>query len=97
MDALLPERAIVDKMIGDEVMAFFIPAFQKDAAAAAMRGASKILKAVGNGSSARRLEEEGRVFPVQSIVACCLCSLAAKGPHLIAEVLLHQGNFGLHS
>lgn len=50
MDALLPERAIVDKMIGDEVMAFFVPAFQQDAAAAAMRGASKIIKAVGNGS-----------------------------------------------
>jgi adenylate cyclase len=49
MDALLPERAIIDKMIGDEVMAFFVPAFQQDAPAAAMRGAAKILKAVGNG------------------------------------------------
>jgi hypothetical protein len=26
MSALIPNRAIIDKMIGDEVMAFFVPA-----------------------------------------------------------------------
>jgi adenylate cyclase len=50
MDALIPRKAIIDKMIGDEVMAFFIPAFQDDPQATAMAVAVGILKGVGNGS-----------------------------------------------
>ncbi|MCH8115024.1 MAG: adenylate/guanylate cyclase domain-containing protein, partial [Chloroflexi bacterium] len=50
MNALIPQRAIIDKMIGDEVMAFFAPAFQKDAQAAAMKAAVGILRGVGYGS-----------------------------------------------
>lgn len=49
MKALLPQNAIIDKMIGDEVMAFFAPAFQKDSRAAAMRSAVDILRGVGYG------------------------------------------------
>lgn len=50
MKALIPRKAIVDKMIGDEVMAFFVPAWQHDSQAAAMDAASTILKGVGYGS-----------------------------------------------
>lgn len=50
MKALLPQNAIIDKMIGDEVMAFFAPAFQKDSQAAAVRSAVDILRGVGYGS-----------------------------------------------
>jgi adenylate cyclase len=50
MDALIPELAVVDKMIGDEVMAFYVPAFHVDSPSAAMRSAASILKGVGNGS-----------------------------------------------
>ena len=50
MNALIPQRAVIDKMIGDEVMAFFAPAFQKDAQAAAMKAAVGILRGVGYGS-----------------------------------------------
>ena len=48
--SLLPENAVVDKMIGDEVMAFFIPAFQENSSKAAVTAAVKILEGVGNGS-----------------------------------------------
>ena len=48
--SLLLQQAVVDKMIGDEVMAFFIPAFQADSQAAAMRAAVDILSGVGYGS-----------------------------------------------
>jgi adenylate cyclase len=47
MDALIPRQAVVDKMIGDEVMAFFVPAFQKDAPATAEKAAVDILHGVG--------------------------------------------------
>ncbi len=50
MDALIPRKAIIDKMIGDEVMAFFVPAWQQDSQTAAMDAATQILKNVGNGS-----------------------------------------------
>ena len=50
MAALIPQNAVIDKMIGDEVMAFFVPAFQDDPQAAAMRAARDILRRVGNGS-----------------------------------------------
>ncbi len=45
MDALIPKNAIIDKMIGDEVMAFFVPAWQEDSQRAAMEAATGILKA----------------------------------------------------
>ncbi|MCZ6664970.1 MAG: adenylate/guanylate cyclase domain-containing protein [Gammaproteobacteria bacterium] len=45
--SLLLQNAIVDKMIGDEVMAFFIPAFEKETQAAAVRAAVAILRGVG--------------------------------------------------
>jgi adenylate cyclase len=48
MDALLPEHAIIDKMIDDEVVAFFVPAFHDDAPTAAVKAAVGILKGVGN-------------------------------------------------
>jgi adenylate cyclase len=50
MDTLIPNRAIVDKMIGDEVMAFWVPAAVDDARKAAMDVAIDILKGVGGGS-----------------------------------------------
>ena len=50
MDALIPKNAIIDKMIGDEVMAFFVPAWQQDSQRVAMEAAVGILKSVGNGS-----------------------------------------------
>ncbi|MCH8230177.1 MAG: adenylate/guanylate cyclase domain-containing protein [Chloroflexi bacterium] len=50
MKALLPQNAVIDKMIGDEVMAFFVPSFQKDSQAAAMVAATDILRGVGFGS-----------------------------------------------
>lgn len=50
MDALIPKNAIIDKMIGDEVMAFFVPAWHQDSQRAAMDAAVEILKSVGNGS-----------------------------------------------
>ena len=50
MDALLPRNAVIDKMIGDEVMAFFIPAFHSEPQKAAMKGATEILRGVGYGS-----------------------------------------------
>ena len=45
--SLLAQNAVVDKMIGDEVMAFFVPAFQKDPQAAAMNAAADIMRGVG--------------------------------------------------
>ena len=50
MDALLPRNAVIDKMIGDEVMAFFIPAFHGEPQKAAMKVATEILRGVGNDS-----------------------------------------------
>ena len=50
MDALLPRNAHIDKMIGDEVMAFFIPALHGEPQKAAMKGATEILRGVGYGS-----------------------------------------------
>jgi adenylate cyclase len=50
MDALIPQRAIVDKMIGDEVMAFWVPAVLDDTRGAAMDAATAIQKGVGVGS-----------------------------------------------
>jgi adenylate cyclase len=50
MSALLPRNAVIDKMIGDEVMAFFIPAFHGEPQKAAMKGATDILRGVGYGS-----------------------------------------------
>ena len=50
MDTLIPNRAIVDKMIGDEVMAFWVPAAVDDSRKAAMNVAIDILKGVGGGS-----------------------------------------------
>ena len=47
MKALLPQNAVIDKMIGDEVMAFFVPSFQKDSQAAAVAAAADILRGVG--------------------------------------------------
>ncbi len=48
--ALIPNRAVVDKMIGDEVMAFFVPAMKKHMQDAAVDSALKILKGVGYGT-----------------------------------------------
>ncbi|MCI0873375.1 MAG: adenylate/guanylate cyclase domain-containing protein [Chloroflexi bacterium] len=45
--SLLLQNAVVDKMIGDEVMAFFVPAFEKETQAAALRAAVAILRRVG--------------------------------------------------
>ena len=50
MDSLLPQKAIVDKMIGDEVMAFFVPAFHGNTTVPAVDAAVEILRGVGNGS-----------------------------------------------
>jgi adenylate cyclase len=51
--ALLPRRAIIDKLIGDEVMAFFIPAFDPDyrrtAVEAAVELQQSLLTAGGGG------------------------------------------------
>jgi adenylate cyclase len=49
MGSFLPRKAIIDKMIGDEVMAFFVPAWQLDSQVAAIESATDLLKAVGNG------------------------------------------------
>ena len=45
--SLLLQNAVVDKMIGGEVMAFFVPAFEKETQAAALRAAVAILRRVG--------------------------------------------------
>jgi adenylate cyclase len=50
MGALIPNRAVVDKMIGDEVMAFFIPAAKLPMQSSAINSAMNILKGVGYGS-----------------------------------------------
>lgn len=49
MDALIPRYAVIDKMIGDEVMALFMPAWHDEPQKPAMEAAVHILKAVGNG------------------------------------------------
>ena len=50
MGALIPSRAVIDKMIGDEVMAFFVPAAKMPLQTTAVSAAEKILKGVGYGS-----------------------------------------------
>ena len=50
MDALIPRKAVIDKMIGDEVMAFFVPAFQPELQKTAMEAAATILRGVGYAS-----------------------------------------------
>ena len=50
MAVLIPRKAVIDKMIGDEVMAFFVPAFQPEQQKTAMDAASAILRGVGYGS-----------------------------------------------
>ena len=50
MSALIPNSAVIDKMIGDEVMAFFVPAAKSQMQKAAVDAAIKILKGVGYGS-----------------------------------------------
>ncbi len=50
MAALIPNRAVIDKMIGDEVMAFFIPAAKMHLQRSALDAAEKILRGVGYGS-----------------------------------------------
>ena len=49
-DVLVPMNAIIDKMVGDEVMAFFIPAFGAEYRKQAARAAQDIAQAVGYGS-----------------------------------------------
>ena len=46
---LVPVNAIIDKMIGDEVMAFFIPSFGREYKKAAAHAAHDLAKAVGYG------------------------------------------------
>jgi adenylate cyclase len=50
MTALIPKRAVIDKMIGDEVMAFFVPAAKVPMQNAAVEAATEILEGVGYGS-----------------------------------------------
>lgn len=50
MSALIPKRAIIDKMIGDEVMAFFVPAAKLPLQSSAIEVAETILRGVGYGS-----------------------------------------------
>ena len=50
MDALIPRYAVIDKMIGDEVMALFMPAWHKEPQKVAMEAAVAILRGVGGGS-----------------------------------------------
>jgi adenylate cyclase len=50
MSALIPRRAIIDKMIGDEIMAFFVPAAKLPQQKTALEVAEKILEGVGFGS-----------------------------------------------
>lgn len=50
MSALIPSRAIIDKMIGDEVMAFFVPAAKLPLQTTAVETAEEILRGVGYGS-----------------------------------------------
>lgn len=50
VDVLVREDAIVDKFVGDEVVALFVPAFATgDHAAHAIRAAHELLKATGHG------------------------------------------------
>jgi len=57
-EVLAPRGAIIDKMIGDEIMAFFLPAFHSQLFDVAVETATEILRAVGYGS------EEGSWLPV---------------------------------
>ncbi len=43
IDVLAPHRAIIDKLIGDEVMAFFVPMGTKDARSAAVAAAVELM------------------------------------------------------
>lgn len=47
----MPRGAIIDKMIGDEIMAFFLPAFHSQLFDVAVETATEILRAVGYGSA----------------------------------------------
>lgn len=49
-DVLVPRTAILDKMIGDEVMAFYLPAFVDDSRDLAVESAVELLKKLGYGS-----------------------------------------------
>ena len=49
MDALLPRNSVIDTMIGDEVMAFFIPARGADYRRTAALAAHELVQAVGYG------------------------------------------------
>ena len=48
---LVPRHAVVDKMIGDEVMAFYAPALVRNMRATAVDAAVALLNAVGYGSA----------------------------------------------
>lgn len=50
--ALLQHRAVIDKMLGDEVMAFFIPGSSAGYRKNAVRAAVDLLKSVGYGTPA---------------------------------------------
>ncbi|MBT6682211.1 MAG: adenylate/guanylate cyclase domain-containing protein [Chloroflexi bacterium] len=50
-DVLVPRTAILDKMIGDEVMAFYLPAFVDDSRSLAVEAAVALLKKLGQGDS----------------------------------------------
>jgi adenylate cyclase len=49
-DVLVPRTAILDKMIGDEVMAFYLPAFVDDSRSTAVEAAVALLRNLGHGS-----------------------------------------------
>jgi adenylate cyclase len=49
--ALLANDAVIDKFVGDEVVALFIPALRKDHAAAALAAGRDLLRATGHGSA----------------------------------------------
>ena len=48
---LVPRHAVVDKMIGDEVMAFYAPALVENMRSTAVDAAVALLNAVGYGSA----------------------------------------------
>jgi len=48
-DVLIPSMAIIDKMIGDEVMAFWVPAIGSDYRKRAVQAAEGILKSMSTG------------------------------------------------
>ena len=50
-DVLLANRGIIDKMVGDEVMALYIPSSGPEYRRAAVQAAEKLLRAVGYGGT----------------------------------------------